>query len=189
MIKHPQPHQQKRLLGKSKWTTLRQHSNVLTKLLKHAPKILRWNEDPNDTQIIHNYLDKTLDLGHSPGKLKGDWATLNWICRKMGYSPPDDEQDLQSAYEQTTTQLSSSLYRPTKRAHMPTDAVLTALENRAQDNTKTQVYRYFSSALRAATGISSIYADMQHTAPRTIRDNTNDVQLEPWQTKTERKGV
>ena len=188
MTANPEPHQQIRLLGKTKWSTLRGYTNTLEQALKDNPDLLRWNAPDKGNATIHKFLDMCQPAKMKPSKLTKIWSALNWICRKMGYDAPGDQEDLHNSYLQTTTTLDTPLYREPQRAHMPPQKVVCALEDGACDQTQTAVYRYYASALRAHLAVSARYIDMQHTSPGSLHNATEHLHMAPWQTKTTYRG-
>ena len=173
-----------RLLGRTKWGTLKAHCLRLEKLLKLDKGLLTWKNG----QHIQLLLDYHIDNDKSLSGLQSSWQTLNWACKKMGYDQPAEHQDLRNSYEFTCDQLKKPLYRRDHRAHMPPDSVVKALEKGSTDSTRPPAYRYYASTLRTQLGISARYIDMQHTAPRTLHVTKQALALAPWQTKTTHKG-
>ena len=188
MQDNPEPHQQKRLLGKTKWTTIRGHTQTLEKTTKQHPDLLRWNTPGYGNRVIHDLLDTCNTNKFTKSKLTRTWDATNWICRRMGYSAPGEEDDLQAAFQHTTTELGTPLYKEPQRAHMPPNEVVRALEKASTDKTRTTVYRYYASALRTELAVSARYIDMQHTAPHSVRAEGKTIHLAPWQTKTTYRG-
>ena len=114
--------------------------------IKIEPTLLKSNDGDRGSRTIHNLPDTCQRKQHTASCLGKIWTTTNWICRKMGYPAPGDQDDLQAAYAKTTTELETPLYREPQRAHMPGNEVVTALEGGTCDTTKSAVYRYYASA-------------------------------------------
>ena len=90
MNNNPEPHQQRRLLGKTKWTTIRGHTLTLEKTLKLQPDVLRWQNDSKGNRTVHDLLDLCKRKNLTASRLGRMWTTINWLCRKMGYPAPGD---------------------------------------------------------------------------------------------------
>ena len=188
LVENPDALQQRRLLGRTKWTTLRSHALTLERTLKVTPDLLLWQEGANEMQRTQAFLDKMVQQGCKPSRLRSAWSTLNWICKTTGYPLPSDHAGLQASYLHSEDALTKVTYREKQRAHMPPDEVVQALEAAACNHNRSPVYRYYASTLRLQLGISARFVDMQHTAPSTLGVHSHHIDLAPWQTKTTHRG-
>jgi hypothetical protein len=188
IMDNPQPEHQIRLLGKTKWSTIKTHALALEKLLRIFPDILIWKGGRTATERVQELLDHALQTKCRVSRLQSYWNTLQWVCPKMGYDPPSTREDLKSAYDHTCSQLSTCLYKEPHRAHMPPDEVVQALEKGATNEIRPPVYRYYASMLRTQLGVSARFVDMQHTAPSTHEEHRGHIGMAPWQTKTTHRG-
>ena len=185
---NPDTAQQRRLLGRTKWTTLRTHALTLERTLKVTPDLLLWQEGETEMQRIQTFLDAMVQQGCKPSRLRSAWSTLNWVCKTTGYPIPSDHSGLQSSYHHAEDALTKVKYRERQHAHMPPDEVVQALETAACNPKRSPVYRYYASTLRLQLGVSARFVDMQHTAPSTLGVHSHHIDLAPWQTKTTHRG-
>lgn len=180
---NPEPSQQIRLLGKTKWTTIKTHALTVERMLRVDPGILLWKGGRTTTARTHDFLDKVVESNCKLSRLQSYWNTLKCVCQKTGYDPPTVREDLKSAYEHATTKLSTALYREPHRAHMPPDEVVQALEKGATNATRSSVYQYYASMLRTQLGVSARFVGMQHTSPCTHEVHKHHIDMAPWQDK------
>ena len=117
MVKNPEAHQRRRLLGKTKWTTLRTHALTIENTIAMEPEILKWQDRPQNNQVIHAMLDKILTQKLPPSRLRTIWTTINWTCKRIGYPGPGDDPDLQAPYDETSTRMEGAQASPHARRH------------------------------------------------------------------------
>ena len=177
------------LLGTTRAATLRTHALAMEKTLSHYPEAIIWQEGEGEMARVTHMLRTLREQGCKPSRLQKAWKTLNWVCRTMGYPPPDEHKGLLAAYKSAQSRLERPLYKKSRKAKMPPDEVVTALEKGACDPNKPGAYRYYASMLRLQLGVSARYVDMQHTAPSTLMVHSRHIHMAPWQTKTTRKGA
>ena len=194
---HPYPYLQQTplyedklaLLGSTRAATLRGHALTLEKTLTYFPRALLWREGTTEMEHISHMLRTMREQHYKPSRMQKAWKTLNWLGRTMGYGAPDTHSGLLAMYKNAQSRLERPLYKQSRKAKMPPEEVVQALEKGACDSSRTGAYRYYASMLRIQLGTSARYVDMQHTAPKTFQAQSRHIHMAPWQTKTTKKGA
>ncbi len=167
----------KRLVGKSRFSTLKNVARMLRKLISLMPQFIPPSEDSVRTLLcVMNNLKLT------PNVIMSYWQIIVWIAKKFGTYDPSTAPDLVNERDHIREAMVTVLLHSDKRALALTMAAAKALEDQACD-APLPTDRAAASTFRFTAGSSGRFNDIQHAPPCSFVGSANTMEMMAYQTK------
>jgi hypothetical protein len=144
----------KRLVGKSRYSTLKNVARMLRKIISLLPDII-----PPEEGKVMKLLGIMQTLNFTPNVIMSYWQIIIWLAKKFGTYDPSKDSDMVNSRDHIRDEMCTVLSKCDKRAVALSMEAAKALEHQACD-ALLQTDRCAASAFRFAGGSSGRFNDI-----------------------------